>query len=344
MGWGGDIPSGDETDNPLVLTMSQDRNVTAAFVSSEVLAADYFERPDESPLEIGGNWQQPFANATANLTNHRVTSGTGDALYYWQGPGPLSNTRQFARARVDQAGGELGLVLLGAANQALVFSWTGGQLYVYWYLNGTHQGDLLIQPSALTDGDVIEAILDAGTIYATVNGVVVGSVTNTTSLASGRPGFQMNMGGGALDNWEAGTFAVSCADAPNDTPCNDASACTVNDACSGGTCSGVAVPVPQEIQGVVIDGQTPSGLTWASVSGAVYDVASSTLADLRVNGTTTAACLSDNVSSAGYADVRPDPGPGAGYYYLVRAQATCGSGTYGFAKSGLERIPTAACP
>jgi len=244
---------------------------------------------------------------------------------------------------VTQAGGEVGLGLLGAANQGLVLTWAGGQLYFYWWLNGAYQGDLLTSTSTLAVGDTIEAILDSGTIYGKVNGVVIGSVANSTSLSSGKPGFQMNVGGGALDNWEAGTLAVSCAGAPNGTPCNDANACTVNDACTGGTCSGAGVP-PPELHGVVIDGSAPTGLTWTAVSGAVYDLASSTLSDLRVNGTTTAACLSNNVASASYADVRPDPAPGSGYYYLVRAQASCGSGTYGFASAGGERAPAAACP
>jgi hypothetical protein len=234
--------------------------------------------------------------------------------------------------------------LLGAANQGFVLTWTGGQLYFYWYLNGAHQGDLLIRPSTLVTGDIIEAVLDAGTIYGKVNGVVVGSLANSTSLSTGRPGLQMNLGGGSLDDWEAGTLAVTCVGAPNGTPCNDANACTVNDVCTGGTCSGVGVPSPLEIQGVVLDGQTPTGLTWTGVSGVSYDVASSTLSDLRANGTTTAACLSNNGASAGYADVRSDPAPSTGYYYLVRAQASCGAGTYGFASTGLERIPAAACP
>jgi hypothetical protein len=238
----------------------------------------------------------------------------------------------------------VGLVLLGAANQGFVLTWAGGQLYFYWYVNGAHQGDILIRPSAIAAGDTIEAVLDSGTVYGRVNGVVVGSVANTTSLSSGRPGFQTNLTGGSVDNWEAGTLAVTCVGAPNGTPCNDANACTVNDACTAGTCSGAGVPTPPEIQGVALDGQTPTGLTWTAVSGVVYDVATSTLSDLFANGTATAACLSNNGSTAGYADVRPDPAPNSGHYFMVRAQASCGSGTYGFASTGSERVPVAACP
>ena len=341
--WAGDVPPGDETDNPLLVTMSEDRSITAIFVSSEVLASDYFERPDESPL-VTGNWQQVFPGATVDLTGHRVSDATGDAPYYWQGTGAFSNSRQFARARVAQAAGEVGLVLLGGANHGVLLSWSGGQLYIYWYVSGLHQGNLLVVPSTLAVGDTIEAVLDAGTIYAKVNGVVVGSVANSTSLSSGRPGFQLYLAGGALDDWEAGTLAVVCAGAPNGTPCNDGNACTYNDACTAGTCVGAAVPAPPEVQGVLLDAQTPVGLTWSPVSGAVYDVASGALSALRVNGTTAAACLSNNGATAGYVDVRPDPAPGTGYYYIIRAQGTCGAGTYGFASNGQPRVPTAACP
>ena len=43
-------------------------------------------------------------------------------------------------------------------------------------------------------------------------------------------------------------------------------------------------------------------------------------------------------------DGRPDPAPGDGYYYLVRAQTACATGTYGFASGPVERTPTSACP
>ncbi len=342
--WGGDVPPGDETDNPLVVSMTQDRSISAIFVSSEVLASDYFERPDETPIAVTGDWRQTFSGVTADLTNRRVTGGPGDAVYYWQGAGAFSNSRQFARARVAQAGGEVGLVLLGGANQGFVLTWAGGQLYFYWYLNGTHQGDLLILPSTIATGDTIEAVLDSGTIYGKVNGVDIGSLANSTSLSSGLPGFQLRLAGGALDDWEAGTLAVSCTGAPNGTPCNDGNPCTFNDACTGGTCAGTPGSAPTEVQGVVLDGQTPTGLAWAAASGAVYDVASGALSDLRVDGTTSAACLSNDGTAAGYVENRPDPAPGAGYYYIVRAQSACGSGTYGFASTGQERVPTAACP
>jgi hypothetical protein len=76
----------------------------------------------------------------------------------------------------------------------------------------------------------------------------------------------------------------------------------------------------------------------------VYDIASSTLSDLRTNGTATATCLANDVAVASYTDGRPDPAAGEGYYYLIRGQSVCASGTYGFNSAPAERMPTAACP
>ena len=121
--------------------------------------------------------------------NH-VAGASGEALYYWQGSGTFDNARQFARATVVQAGGQVGLVLLGAPNQALVVSWNAGTLYIYWYSAGSYQGNLTTAPSTLQNGDVIEAVLDGGVVYAKINGTVVASVANTTTLTSGRPGFE----------------------------------------------------------------------------------------------------------------------------------------------------------
>ncbi len=43
-------------------------------------------------------------------------------------------------------------------------------------------------------------------------------------------------------------------------------------------------------------------------------------------------------------DTRSEPAAGDGYYYLVRSQSACGSGTYGSASSGAERQPLTGCP
>jgi DNA-binding beta-propeller fold protein YncE len=87
-------------------------------------------------------------------------------------------------------------------------------------------------------------------------------------------------------------------------------------------------------------------LTWADLgSGFVYDIAGDVLSVLHSSGgVESAACLADDQSLNTWDDTRPEPAAGDGYYYLVRSQSACGSGTYGLASSGAERQPLAGCP
>jgi Thrombospondin type 3 repeat len=105
--------------------------------------------------------------------------------------------------------------------------------------------------------------------------------------------------------------------------------------------------VPAEIAGLTVDGATSTALAWLAGSGGTadaYDVAGGTLDALRSDGgTTAAACLDNDAAAATWVDSRPDPDPGQGYYYVVRAENLCGNGTYGAGTDGMERAPT-ACP
>jgi len=398
-GWSGDVPAGHGADNPLLVTMNQDRTIAANFVTAGFVAADYFNRADEAPLVVGGNWQRSFIGGLVNLFNNRITGDNGEAVYYWQGSGVFDPARQFARVRVVQAGGQVGIVLLGADNQALVTAWGAGNLYIYWYVSGAYQGELARLSSTLNDGDLIEAELNQGRVYAKVNGVVVASVLNTTSLTSGKPGFESFLTGQVFDDWEAGIPPFTCVGAANGTPCtdgntctqsdscqndvcvgtnpvvcsasdpchaaggcdsqtgacsnpvaangtscNDGNPCTSGDACNSGICDGAPVPPPAEISGIMIQGHGPTALSWTAIEGAVYDVATATLAELLANGTDSATCLADNLTSPGYVDVRPGPVPDGGLYYLIRAQNACGAGSYGSFSEGGQRFPDAACP
>jgi hypothetical protein len=137
---------------------------------------------------------------------------------------------------------------------------------------------------------------------------------------------------------------MGCAHAFNTAPCDDGNPCTYFDTCSAGTCSSGPTG-PPEIGGVSVTGHGPTSLNWTGLGGgASYDLSTSTLEELRANATTTATCLADEIPVASYVDTQPDPAENKGYYYLVRASDTCGTGSYGFDSAGAERIPTAACP
>jgi hypothetical protein len=114
-------------------------------------------------------------------------------------------------------------------------------------------------------------------------------------------------------------------------------------ACTPDTCAGQ--PAPAEVSGVAVDGDSTTTLTWSAVAGAVtYDVASSTLSDLRVNGTSTATCVANDLPSPSFVDARPDPEPGDGYFYMVRGASNCAAGSYGSDSFGAPRTPIAGCP
>jgi len=138
----------------------------------------------------------------------------------------------------------------------------------------------------------------------------------------------------------------TCAGQPDATACSDGLSCTTGDACLGGACqAGSSPPPPAEVADVQLDGAAGTSLSWAALpGGVVYDVDSSTLSDLHAGGTAGAACLANDLASASYVDVRPDPTPGEGFYYLIRAQTPCGTGTFGMGTQGGERLPTAGCP
>jgi len=127
------------------------------------------------------------------------------------------------------------------------------------------------------------------------------------------------------------------------TLCDDGNSCTGGDACSAGICVPGLPVLPAEVGGVTVDGHASATVAWTPVpGGAAYDVASSTLSDLSINGTATASCLLSAGPDASYVDTR---GPLAddGYYYLVRAQNGCGEGSYGAGPDGTPRL-IASCP
>src|SRR5262249_21796165 len=48
-----------------------------------------------------------------------------------------------------------------------------------------------------------------------------------------------------------------------------------------------------------------------------------------------ACALATNLNFPPFADTRPDPPPGSGYYYLVQASNACGAGTFGDGNPGV---------
>jgi hypothetical protein len=95
----------------------------------------------------------------------------------------------------------------------------------------------------------------------------------------------------------------------------------------------------------LLDGHESTTLTWTGMGGGdVYDIAWSTVSELQAHGTATAACLENDLATPSYVDGQADPAVDEGYYFLIRAQSACGSGSYGVDSTGAKRAPSSACP
>jgi len=69
---------------------------------------------------------------------------------------------------------------------------------------------------------------------------------------------------------------------------------------------------------------------------------SGSLSVLSTSGLAAAtSCLASGLTTPFYDDARPNPLPGDGWFYLVRARNSCASGTFG---PGREIIDTLVCP
>jgi len=99
--------------------------------------------------------------------------------------------------------------------------------------------------------------------------------------------------------------------------------------------------------GFALSGKSPTSLTWteqasATGPGILYDVVGGTISVLRSSGLSAAtSCVGSALTVPSFSDTRPAPGPGACFYYLVRARNACGTGGFGAGRSALD---TLACP
>jgi DNA-binding beta-propeller fold protein YncE len=90
---------------------------------------------------------------------------------------------------------------------------------------------------------------------------------------------------------------------------------------------------PTEIMALGSDPASPKNFTWTTTAipfpSVQYDVFGSTLSSLQAGGLNGIQCVASNLPTPNFADPRPDPDPGDGYYYFVRGKNSCGSGPIG---------------
>jgi hypothetical protein len=93
--------------------------------------------------------------------------------------------------------------------------------------------------------------------------------------------------------------------------------------------------VPVEVPRLRTTGTAPTTMNWDPQSatagpGTAYTVVTGDLSALRPDGGFASACtLGRRLGTTSLTEARPDPPAGSGSYYLVRAENTCGSGTFG---------------
>jgi hypothetical protein len=136
---------------------------------------------------------------------------------------------------------------------------------------------------------------------------------------------------------DAGSGACSNPAKPDGTPCDDASACTINDTCSAGVCGGSGPLLPQDVGDSVTLSQS-GGITTISWTPAPDSASSSVLRGLVTQlpvgpGGGDEICLDDGNVSGSTIDAE-DPAPDESFWYLVRGVNACGVGPYGYEEAG----------
>jgi hypothetical protein len=102
---------------------------------------------------------------------------------------------------------------------------------------------------------------------------------------------------------------------------------------------------PIEVPDLRLSGAGPTVLTWTDERplagpGTLHDLVSGALGPTGGVSLSSAGCLQSS-DTAGFTDTRPAPPVGSGFWYLVRARNSCGTGSYG---SGERDSAIAVCP
>ena len=131
--------------------------------------------------------------------------------------------------------------------------------------------------------------------------------------------------------------------------CDDGNACTLDLCNPAGGCTNPPVPLPAETSGVQVSYNQQSALiSWASAADATrYDVVRGPTGSLPVGANPGGeTCLGNDLAAPTVSDADP-LAPGAGYWYVVRSENACGTGSYGYRTNHstptTERI-SASCP
>jgi hypothetical protein len=104
--------------------------------------------------------------------------------------------------------------------------------------------------------------------------------------------------------------------------------------------------LPEGIDDLALNQNSSTVLSWtlqASSTGPSlrHAILGGEIDDLHASGVSSTGCVAGEIATATWADPRPDPPAGNGYFYLVRAENPCGAGDLG---PGLEPVEAIECP
>jgi hypothetical protein len=141
---------------------------------------------------------------------------------------------------------------------------------------------------------------------------------------------------------DIGADELHCHAALPAETCDDSNPCTADTCSSVSGCLHTPLTPPPEAQGMAASADRVT-LTWSPVSGATrYDAVRGEIASLPVGpGSGDETCF-DDLAGPTLTDASL-PGAGSGYWYLVRGENACATGTYGTRRDGTPRV-TATCP
>jgi hypothetical protein len=124
--------------------------------------------------------------------------------------------------------------------------------------------------------------------------------------------------------------------------CDDGNGCTIGEICSGTVCGG-GTPITPPVEALGVNAPNKTTFNWTAVGGAArYDVLRGLVSALPVGpGGGDETCF-DDLAGPSVTDAMTPPS-GAAFWYLSRAENTCGSGTYGTTHTGGARTST-TCP
>ncbi len=309
-------------------------DLLSGFFDAEVTAAAWWSRRSDAALVPVAADKDAHVDASHPATNF----GSASALAVQGGAMPKNTYLGFSLPSLGAAvlGAKLSLRIptntVGGGTVSIVAdsSWT--EAGITWQNAPPLGGTVESVPPSSRDGTIAAGV--AVEVNADADGVLsIGLATPAT-------------GAGGYHSREAGQpprliLTVSCAGGgPPGIADEDGDG--VKDVCDCEPLDGSTLVAPPEVANLRWIG--PADLAWdpvAAISGSstVYDVMSGDLAGVGSLWPASGdLCIADDLGAQQATDTTPLPLPGAGVYFLVRAQNPCGAGRWETASDGRDRL------